>query len=552
MLLVQVVQVSQELAATRARLRKAELLAALLTAAAGTADPAAPAAGRDEGGAPRADAPDRAPGPQEERRRRAHGDDDTLAIVLGLLVGRPRQGRIGVGWAGAFGTQTASAESPTLTVAEVDAAFDLLAGIGGSGAQSARSEALRTLFARATEGEQALLRRVLTGEVRHGALEGLVLDGLVQATSVDAALLRRALMLSGDLAETAAVAFRSGDAGLVGIGLRLFRPILPMLAETAQDVGAALALTGPASIEWKLDGLRVQVHKEGARVAVYTRNLNEITSRLPAVVQVAEALPADRLVLDGEALSFAESGLPASFEETMSRASAEEKPDAVPVVPFFFDLLHLDGRDLLDLPLRERWAELARQVPREHLVARVVTDSPEEADAFLAAAKANRHEGVMIKGLDSLYEAGRRGSHWLKVKPVHTLDLVVLAAEWGSGRRQGWLSNLHLGARDPETEGFVMLGKTFKGLTDAMLRWQTERFLEIEVRRTKHVVWVEPVVVVEVAFDGILPSPRYPGGMALRFARVRGYRPDKSATEADTIATVRTIFAASRVREDGV
>jgi DNA ligase-1 len=349
-------------------------------------------------------------------------------------------------------------------------------------------------------------------------------------------------MFSGSVGHAATVAFELGDEGLACVGLDVMRPVLPMLAATAPSVDEALASFGEAALEWKLDGVRIQVHRRGDLVRVFTRNLNDVTDRLPAVVAVALSLDAEAVVLDGEALSVDPSGEPAPFQETMSRFGADAPPDDVGVRPFFFDLLHLDGSDLVASPLVERRRLLETIVPPEALIPRLVTSDPGEAAEFLAEARRHRHEGVMVKDPSSVYEAGRRGASWLKVKPAHTLDLVVLAAEWGHGRRTGWLSNLHLGARDPRTAEFVMLGKTFKGLTDEVLAWQTERFLEIEIRRTRGTVFVRPELVVEIAFDGVLRSPRYPAGMSLRFARVKGYRPDKSAAGADTVDTVRAIF----------
>jgi DNA ligase-1 len=377
--------------------------------------------------------------------------------------------------------------------------------------------------------------------MRQGALEGIVLQGVAEAWDLPEEAVRRALMLAGNLGAVAEAVSTAGEAGLRAFGLTLFRPLKPMLAQTATSVEEALAGDRRAAVEFKLDGARVQVHRRGDQVRVYTRNLRDATARSPEVAAVVGALAAESIVLDGEVLALAGDGRPEAFQDTMSGFGRQVTPTTALLAPFFFDLLHLDGRDLLDEPDQLRRELLEAVVPARHLVPRrVVGSAAEAADALDEALRAG-HEGVMVKALEAPYEAGRRGASWVKVKPVHTLDLVVLAVEWGSGRRQGWLSNLHLGARDPDGGGFVMLGKTFKGLTDELLRWQTERFLALEERRDGHVVYVRPEQVVEVAFDGVQGSTRYPGGVALRFARVRRYRHDKTAGEADTIATVRAL-----------
>ena len=374
-------------------------------------------------------------------------------------------------------------------------------------------------------------------------------DAVSRAAEVEVAMLRRAAMLAGDLPAVAEAAFRSGAAGLDSFGLQVGRPVQPMLAKTATSVGAALEqMRGAAAVEWKLDGVRIQVHRDGEAVSVFTRTLDPITDRVPEVVESVLMLPVRSIVLDGEAIALRTDGRPRPFQETASRAArrgnVEQLRREVPLTPFFFDALHLDGADLIDLPSSERYAAIESIVPPALWVPRLVTDDVAQATATFDEAIARGHEGVVVKSLVSPYEAGRRGAAWLKVKPVHTLDLVVLAAEWGHGRRQGMLSNLHLGARDPENGGHVMLGKTFKGLTDEMLLWQTERFLELETSRDRYTVHVRPELVVEIAFDGIQTSPRYPGGMALRFARVVRYRQDKGAHEADTIDTVRMLHQA--------
>jgi DNA ligase-1 len=452
---------------------------------------------------------------------------DEQAVGAGYLAGAPRQRVLGVGWA-ALREAPPPAGEATLTVAEVDAALAGLSLLAGTGSQAARRDALTALLARATAGEQAFLRALIAGDLRQGASAAVVGDAVARAAEVPVAAVRRALMLRGDLGTVTEAALREGAAGLAAFRLEVGRPLQPMLASTARDVEAALAKTGPAAVEWKLDGARIQVHRDGSDVAVFSRTLDDVTARLPEVVEAALALPARSVVLDGEAIALREDGRPYPFQVTGSRFAS--RSGTIPLTPLLFDALHLDGEDLLDRPGAERADALATVVPEALRVPRG------EGEEVLAAALARGHEGVVVKSLAAPYEAGRRGSAWVKVKPVHTLDLVVLAAEWGHGRRRGWLSNLHLGARGPG--GFVMLGKTFKGLTDALLAWQTEALLALEVRRTAHVVHVRPELVVEIAFDGVQTSPRYPGGVALRFARVLRYREDKTADEADTLDAV--------------
>jgi DNA ligase-1 len=459
------------------------------------------------------------------------------AVVTAYLGGSLLQRRTGLGWRG-LQTVPEPAEAPGLTVLGVHEAFERIAALAGAGSQAARAEAVDELFGAATADEQRWLRGLVTGEVRQGALDSLVQEALAVAARVPLAAVRRAAMLAGSTVAVAPAALTGGEQLLAGFGLEVGRPVLPMLASSAPTLDAALAKAGggEVAVDTKLDGIRIQVHRDGDRVLVATRSLDLITERLPEVVEVALALPATSFVLDGEALALDEDGRPRPFQETASRTAMAT---GVRVTPYFFDVLHLDGEDLLDAPGVERAAALERVVPEVHRVPRLVTSDAEAAQGFLVEALAAGHEGVVVKDLAAGYQAGRRGASWVKVKPVHTLDLVVLAVEWGSGRRQGWLSNIHLGARDPVTGGFVMLGKTFKGMTDEMLAWQTERFLELEASRTSHVVNVRPEQVVEVAFDGVQRSTRYPGGMALRFARVVRYRDDKTAADADTIGTVR-------------
>ncbi len=474
-------------------------------------------------------------------------EPDEVAPSVGFLVGLPRQGRIGVGWrtVTAVAERAAVAERPTdapsITVAELDAALTLLAATSGPGSVAARGVQLRALFARATVAEATFIRHLLTGELRQGALVGVMTDAVAKAAAVPLDVVRRAAMLSGDLGGTAALALTDGLDALVAVRLTVLHPIGPMLAASAIDVGDALDKTGLASVEWKLDGARVQVHRLGDEVRIFTRNLNDITHRLPGVVALALALPTSSVVLDGEVLGVDEDAKPCAFQDTMSAFGRDDAVGAGDgLLVRFFDVLHAHGADLIDEPLRHRQRVLDALVG-DLAVPRVHTADATEASAMLATALAEGHEGVMVKALDATYDAGRRGGSWRKVKPVRTLDLVVLAAEWGHGRRQGWLSNLHLGARDPE-RGFVMVGKTFKGLTDALLTWQTEALLAREVRRDGIVVHVRPELVVEIAVDGVQTSTRYPGGVALRFARVKGYRDDKDPQDADVIDAVRALL----------
>ncbi|MFE7844342.1 ATP-dependent DNA ligase [Microbacterium sp. NPDC057407] len=473
-------------------------------------------------------------------------DADEVAPAVGFLVASPRQGRLGVGWRSLSALDLAHADAPSLTVHDVDAALDRLARADGPGSAAARRDELVTLASRATASEWDFVSRVILGELRTGALEGVLLDAIARAGDADASAVRRAAMLSGDLGETARIVLHGAPGELESVGLRVGRPVMPMLASTAGSTGEALAtLAGPASVEYKLDGARIQVHRRGDEVRVYTRSLADITHRVPEIVEAVRQLPVDEVILDGETLSLDEDGGPRPFQDTMARFGSEADP-AVVLRPWFFDILHVDGRDLIDEPLSARLDVLER-VAGDARMPGIVTDDPDRAESFSREALAAGHEGVMVKGLDAPYAAGRRGKSWLKVKPVLTYDLVVLAVEWGSGRRSGLLSNLHLGALDPdgafgEPGGFVMVGKTFKGLTDKLLQWQTERFLAIETRRSGHVVHVRPETVVEIAIDGVQRSPRYPGGVALRFARVKGYRPDKRPDEADTISSLRALL----------
>jgi DNA ligase-1 len=477
---------------------------------------------------------------------------EEIDIAVAFLSGHLRQGRIGLGPAAIESARPgAAAASPLLTLAEVDATFERIAGTAGSGSTAARTRLLGELLSRATVEEQGFLVRLLFGELRQGALAGLMAEALAAAAEVPADEVRRALMLAGGLQEVARAVLTEGRPGLARFHLELFRPLQPMLASPAGDVSEALKRLGEAAFELKVDGARVQVHKAGGEVRVYSRRGNEVTTAVPELVESVQALPARQLVLDGEVIALRPDGAPHPFQVTMRRfgrkLDIETQRAELPLTPFFFDLLHLDGEDLLDHPAAERFATLvaATLTTPDLTIPRLTTASIEEADEFFAAALSRGHEGIMAKAMNAPYEAGRRGFSWLKIKPAHTLDLVVLAAEWGHGRRSGWLSNLHLGARDPENGGFVMLGKTFKGMTDETLAWQTKKFQEIALGTDGYTVHLRPELVVEIAFSDVQESPHYPGGMALRFARVKGYRADKAADEADTIDAVRSIFAGS-------
>ncbi|MFF2700922.1 ATP-dependent DNA ligase [Streptomyces cyaneofuscatus] len=506
MLLAELAQVSLEVAATAARSRKVALLAALF---------------RDAG-------------------------PEDVPVVIPYLAGRLPQGRIGVGWR-SLGDPVEPAAEPTLTVTGVDAELTALAAISGTGSQALRRDRLRALFAAATADEQHFLRALLTGEVRQGALDAVAADALAKAAEAPPADVRRAVMLAGSLQEVARALLADGPGALAGFRLTVGRPVQPMLAHTAASVTEAVDKLGPCAVEEKLDGIRVQVHRDGDRVRAYTRTLDDITDRLPELVTAVAALESGRFILDGEVIALGDDGRPRPFQETAARVGSRRDVAAaaagVPVVPVFFDALSADGVDLLDLPFAERHAALARLVPEALRVRRALVPDPADAEArraaeaFLAETLERGHEGVVVKDLAAAYSAGRRGASWLKVKPVHTLDLVVLAAEWGSGRRTGKLSNLHLGARRPDGT-FAMLGKTFKGLTDALLEWQTEKLRELATGEDGHIVTVRPELVVEIAYDGLQRSTRYPAGVTLRFARVLRYREDKTAQEADTVETV--------------
>ena len=500
------VQTSRRVAQTGGRLAKIELLAALLQRAA----------------------------PEE------------VATAIAFLSGSPRQGRIGVGYAALAAARNPGAPPRgSLELGDVDALLDHLAHTAGKGSSAAKARLLGDLFARATSEEQEFLFRLLIGELRQGALEGVVTEAVARAAGLDPGLVRRATMLAGDLGAVARAALSAGAAGLGRFQIQVFRPVQPMLAQAADDVADALTQLGEAAFEFKLDGARIQVHKAGDEVRVFSRQLNDVTVAVPEVVEATRGLLVRDTILDGEAIALRPDGRPQPFQVTMRRFGRKLDVDRLraelPLALFWFDILYADGSPLLDEPYARRLAALEELVPAARRVSRIVTADPREAAAFYERALAAGHEGLMAKALDARYDAGARGAAWLKIKPARTLDLVVLAAEWGHGRRRGRLSNIHLGARDPDTGSFVMLGKTFKGMTDEMLAWQTTKLLELETTRDQSTVYVRPDLVVEVAFNDIQASPQYPGGLALRFARVRRYRPDKTAELADTIATVRAL-----------
>jgi DNA ligase-1 len=477
-------------------------------------------------------------------------DREELEVAVLYLSGEIRQGRIGIGPSVLRACAQSPALTPGLDLLEVDRMFDALAAIAGSGSGTQRATMLRTLFARATGQEQQFLLRLLAGDLRQGALAGVMVDAIAKATDVPVAEVRRAAMYESNLGAIARAALEAGSAGLTRFQLQVMAPVDPMLAQTAKDVDETLeTLPGDVAFEWKMDGARIQVHKQGDLVRIFTRGLNEVTAAIPEIAEQARLLPADELVLDGEAIAFADSGRPHPFQTTMRRFGRKldvaRLRQELPMRAFYFDCLWHDKVSLVELPARDRFEVLSRVLPAGLVIPRLVTGANDAAAAFYEQAMAQGHEGLMAKSLDAPYEAGNRGASWLKIKRAHTLDLVVLAAEWGHGRRHGKLSNLHLGAFDSATQQYVMLGKTFKGLTDAMLEWQTREFLARETHRDAHTVYVRPEIVVEIAFSDLQASPRYPGGLALRLARVKRYRLDKRAEEADTMEAVRKIFMSS-------
>jgi DNA ligase-1 len=510
MLLDELVQASTAVAAASGRLAKIELLAGLL-------------------------------------RRLA---PEEVEIAIGMLSGEPRQGRIGIGSATLWAARdTVAANAAALHLRDVDDVFTEIASIKGAGASATRQERLRDLLRRATRAEQDFIVRLLFGELRQGALEAILVEAVARASRLDVAAVRRAVMMAGTPAPVARAALVSGEAGLAGFSIQLFQPVQPMLAQPAGDVDEALERMGEeASLEWKLDGARIQVHKSGSEVRVFSRNLRDVTAAVPEVVAAVRALSVREAIVDGEVIALRPDGTPLPFQVTMQRfgrkLDVERLRGEIPLTPFFFDCLYAEGEALVDTPHESRVQRLNIVAP-SLVVPTLLRPSPERAQAFLDETLRRGHEGVMVKALGAGYGAGRRGQQWLKVKIARTLDLVVLAAEWGHGRRTGWLSNLHLGARDPEHGGFVMLGKTFKGLTDEMLVWQTEKLRTLEISHDRHTVYVRPELVVEIAFNEVQESPHYPGGLALRFARVKSYRQDKSPADADTIDAVRDIYLRS-------
>jgi DNA ligase 1 len=507
MLLAAVVETSARVAETSKRLEKVELLARLL--------------------------------------RELHSDE--IEIVVRFLAGGIRQGRIGIGYAALRDAQGTAAATPSLEVAGVDRTFQSIIAATGSGSQRQRLELLHRMLSRATGPEQQFLVRLLMGELRQGALEAVMVEALAKSSGAPVERVRRAVMLAGDIAKVAYALLEQGEAALAQYDVQLFRPLQPMLAGSADDVSEALADLGEAALEFKLDGARVQVHRSGDDVVVYSRSLNNVTAAVPEVVEAVRALPVKDLILDGEVLSLQPDGRPQPFQVTMRRFGRKLDVDRMrgelPMTPFWFDLLYLNGGHLLDEPQSRRFATLA-EIAGGSPIPHIITSDASRAGEFLEQALSRGHEGIMAKATDARYAAGARGQSWLKVKRARTLDLVILAAEWGHGRRHGWLSNLHLGARDVEKGGFAMLGKTFKGLTDQMLAWQTQELLKLEISRDSYTVYVEPKLVVEIAFNEIQVSSRYPSGMALRFARVKSYRTDKPAGQTDTFQTVQKLAGA--------
>ena len=505
MLLARVVETSGRVTETSRRLAKIELLAELL--------------------------------------KQLNGNECEIAVAF--LCGYTRQGRIGVGGAAIRDSAAPAVENAALEIVDVDRVFTSLGAVQGRGADVQRRELLRGLLSRATAAEQRFLTALLFGEIRQGALEGVMVEALARASGAPADDVRRAVMLAGDIARVARSVLTEGPAGLAPYTIQLFRPVQPMLAQTAEDVEGALGDLGEAALEFKFDGARVQAHRSGDDVVIFSRALNDVTAALPEIVEAVRALPGRDLILDGEIISLTPEGRPQPFQVTAKRFGRKLDLDRMraefPLTPYWFDLLYLDGQPAIDEAQTRRFSALSALAPGESLVPHLVTADAEKGAEFLRLALERGNEGIMAKAIGASYAAGARGQSWLKIKRAHTLDLVILAAEWGSGRRKGWLSNLHLGARDPETGGFAMLGKTFKGLTDEMLTWQTEQFLKLEIGRDSYTVYVEPKIVAEVAFNDIQVSTRYPSGMALRFARVKRYRPDKTAADADTVETVRKL-----------
>ena len=481
--------------------------------------------------------------------RQSEGREIVLAVSY--LSGQVPQGRLGIGWATLQqALQGISQQPKPITLLEVDRCFGEIDQISGTGALARKISILQNLLSALSERERTFLIRLIMGEIRQGALEGLVVDAIAQASSLPVERVRQALMFTGEIGEVARAALEEGSSGLSRFQPRLFQPISPMLASPAEGEEDALSRLGEAAWEYKIDGARIQVHKKGEEVRIYTRHLKEVTGSVPEIITLVRQWPLEEAVFEGETIALREDGRPQPFQTTMRRfgriLDVEAMEREIPLTSYFFDLLYLEGEPLFEKPYRTRFDLLAERIPSACTIPRIVTPNETEAEHFLRQSLQAGHEGLMAKGLDSPYIAGHRGFYWLKIKPAETLDLVVLAAEWGHGRRKGWLSNLHLGARDPESGEFVMLGKTFKGLTDGMLRWQTERLLRLERNRDEWTVYVRPELVVEIAFSDLQESPRYPGGLALRFARVRRFREDKTPVEADTLPKAWKIFEAKR------
>jgi DNA ligase-1 len=474
-----------------------------------------------------------------------------ISLLAFYLSGELPQGRMGIGW---ITLQEALKGAPflpkPLSLVDLDSYFDSIARERGTGSSGRKVQILREAFTHTGEKERVFLTGLILGEIRQGALEGLILEAVAQAASLSLDLLQQSLMFSGSIGEVARTAIEEGASGLSRFQPKLFHPISPMLASPVEGGDEAVDRLGEAGWEYKIDGARIQVHKDGEEIRVFTRHLKEITESVPEIVHLARQFPMDKAIFEGEAIALREDGRPLPFQTTMRRfgriQDVERIQKEIPLRPFFFDLLYLDGQSILDVPYGKRFGQLTERIPSEYLIPRIVTADEAKVRDFLFQSLKAGHEGLMAKGLDSPYVAGQRGFLWLKIKPAQTLDLVILAAEWGHGRRKAWLSNLHLGARDEESGEFVMLGKTFKGLTDEMLQWQTKKLLELEAGRDEWTVYVRPELVVEIAFNDIQESPRYPGGLALRFARVKSFREDKSPSEADTFQKVRAIFEASR------
>lgn len=470
---------------------------------------------------------------------------EEVEVVVPFLSGRARQGKIGIGYRSVQAASSTPADSPRLDILDVDQTFEALASVTGAGSEQQRAELLRRLLSSSTALEQRFLMNLMAGELRQGALEGLMLEAVARASALPLDGIRRAAMMAGEIGPVARAALERGEGGLAQYRVQVFRPVSPMLAQSSDNVGDALEELGRAALEFKLDGARVQAHKSGDEVRIYSRRLNDVTAAAPEIAEAVRALPAKELILDGEVLSLQPNGRPRTFQTTMRRfgrkLDVNRMREELPLSPFWFDLLYLDGGDLLDELQVRRFAALAEVVPAGALIPNAAPSNQAAAAEFLHQSLNRGHEGVMAKSLEAAYAAGARGRSWLKIKQPRTLDLVILAAEWGHGRRRGWLSNLHLGARDTENGGFAMLGKTFKGLTDAMLAWQTQELLTREIARDAYTVYVEPKLVAEIAFNEIQVSPRYASGLALRFARVKRYRPDKSVVQADTFDTVKRL-----------